>query len=61
MNALYRMYSAADGFVFLAAPLPREWPALAKAMAPYVDLHADERFARRRIAGAARRRAHRKR
>jgi crotonobetainyl-CoA:carnitine CoA-transferase CaiB-like acyl-CoA transferase len=45
MNALYRMYSAADGFVFLAAPLPREWPALAKAMAPYVDLHADERFA----------------
>jgi crotonobetainyl-CoA:carnitine CoA-transferase CaiB-like acyl-CoA transferase len=45
LNALYRMYSAADGFVFLAAPLPREWPALAKAMAPYVDLHADERFA----------------
>jgi crotonobetainyl-CoA:carnitine CoA-transferase CaiB-like acyl-CoA transferase len=44
LNALYRMYSAADGFVFLAAPLPREWPALAKAMAPYVDLHADERF-----------------
>jgi crotonobetainyl-CoA:carnitine CoA-transferase CaiB-like acyl-CoA transferase len=31
--------------VFLAAPLPREWPALAKAMSPYVDLHADERFA----------------
>jgi crotonobetainyl-CoA:carnitine CoA-transferase CaiB-like acyl-CoA transferase len=31
--------------VFLAAPLPHEWPALAKAMAPYVDLHADERFA----------------
>jgi crotonobetainyl-CoA:carnitine CoA-transferase CaiB-like acyl-CoA transferase len=45
LTALYRMYSAADGFVFLAAPLPREWPALAKAMAPYVDLHADERFA----------------
>jgi crotonobetainyl-CoA:carnitine CoA-transferase CaiB-like acyl-CoA transferase len=45
LNALYRMYRAADGFVFLAAPLPREWPALAKAMAPYVDLHADERFA----------------
>jgi len=45
MNALYRMYRAADGYVFLAAPLPHEWPALAKAMSPYVDLHADERFA----------------
>jgi crotonobetainyl-CoA:carnitine CoA-transferase CaiB-like acyl-CoA transferase len=45
MNALYRMYRAADGYVFLAAPLPREWSALAKAMSPYVDLHADERFA----------------
>jgi crotonobetainyl-CoA:carnitine CoA-transferase CaiB-like acyl-CoA transferase len=45
MSAVYRMYPAADGFVFLAAPLPREWPAFAKAMSPYVDLHADERFA----------------
>jgi crotonobetainyl-CoA:carnitine CoA-transferase CaiB-like acyl-CoA transferase len=45
MDALYRMYRAADGYVFLAAPLTREWPALAKAMSPYVDLHADERFA----------------
>jgi crotonobetainyl-CoA:carnitine CoA-transferase CaiB-like acyl-CoA transferase len=45
MSALYRMYRAADGYVFLAAPLPREWPALAKAMSPYVDLHADQRFA----------------
>jgi crotonobetainyl-CoA:carnitine CoA-transferase CaiB-like acyl-CoA transferase len=45
MTALYRMYRAADGYVFLAAPLPHEWPALAKAMSPYVDLHADERFA----------------
>jgi crotonobetainyl-CoA:carnitine CoA-transferase CaiB-like acyl-CoA transferase len=45
MNALYRMYGAADGYVFLAAPLPREWPALTKAMSPYVDLHADQRFA----------------
>jgi crotonobetainyl-CoA:carnitine CoA-transferase CaiB-like acyl-CoA transferase len=44
MSALYRMYRAADGYVFLAAPLPHEWPALAKAMSPYVDLHADERF-----------------
>ena len=45
MNALYRMYRAADGYVFLAAPLPRDWPALIKAMSPYVGLHADERFA----------------
>jgi crotonobetainyl-CoA:carnitine CoA-transferase CaiB-like acyl-CoA transferase len=45
MNSLYRMYRAADGYIFLAAPLPREWPALAKAMSPYVDLHADDRFA----------------
>jgi crotonobetainyl-CoA:carnitine CoA-transferase CaiB-like acyl-CoA transferase len=45
MNALYRMYRAADGYVFLAAPLPREWPSLAKAISPYADLHADERFA----------------
>jgi crotonobetainyl-CoA:carnitine CoA-transferase CaiB-like acyl-CoA transferase len=44
MNALYRMYRASDGYIFLAAPLPREWPALAKALSPYVDLHADERF-----------------
>ena len=45
MNALYRMYRAADGYVFLAAPLPHEWPALTKAMSPYADLHADARFA----------------
>ena len=45
MNAVYRMYRAVDGYVFLAAPLPREWPALTKAMSPYVDLHADDRFA----------------
>jgi crotonobetainyl-CoA:carnitine CoA-transferase CaiB-like acyl-CoA transferase len=45
MNALYRMYRAADGYVFLAAPLPHEWPALTKAMSPYLDLYADARFA----------------
>jgi len=44
MGALYRMYAAADGWVFLAAPLPREWAALTKAMSSYVDLDADERF-----------------
>ncbi|MGO9098242.1 MAG: CoA transferase, partial [Mycobacterium sp.] len=45
MHALYRMYAASDGWVFLAAPLPSEWPSLVKAMSPYVDLEADERFA----------------
>ncbi|BBU21026.1 CoA transferase [Mycobacterium xenopi] len=45
VNALYRMYRAADGWIFLAAPLPHEWPAFAKAMSAYVDLDADERFA----------------
>ncbi|GAB5028686.1 hypothetical protein JHV675_49120 [Mycobacterium avium subsp. hominissuis] len=45
LNALYRMYRASDGYVFLAAPLSHEWPALVKAMSAYVDLHADERFA----------------
>jgi crotonobetainyl-CoA:carnitine CoA-transferase CaiB-like acyl-CoA transferase len=44
LSALYRMYRAADGWVFLAAPLAHEWPAFAKAMAAYVDLDADERF-----------------
>jgi len=44
LNALYRMYRAADGWIFLAAPLPQEWPAFAKAMSVYVDLEADERF-----------------
>jgi crotonobetainyl-CoA:carnitine CoA-transferase CaiB-like acyl-CoA transferase len=44
INALYRMYPAADGFVFLAAPLASEWPALAKALSAYVDLDADVRF-----------------
>lgn len=45
LNALYRMYRAADGWVFLAAPLPHEWSALVTALAGYVDLDSDERFA----------------
>jgi len=44
LGALYRMYRAADGWVFLAAPLPREWEALVKALTPYVDLDSDARF-----------------
>jgi crotonobetainyl-CoA:carnitine CoA-transferase CaiB-like acyl-CoA transferase len=45
-NALYRLYrSAGDGWVFLAAPQDREWPGLLEALAPWVDLAADGRFA----------------
>ena len=45
IGALYRIYDAGDGWVFLAAPLPHEWSPLVKALAPFVDLEADERFA----------------
>jgi crotonobetainyl-CoA:carnitine CoA-transferase CaiB-like acyl-CoA transferase len=44
-GALYRLYEAAQGWVFLAAPQPREWEALARALAPFKDLRADPRFA----------------
>jgi len=44
-SARYRIYDAADGWVFLAAPQAREWDALADALAGHVDLRADERFA----------------
>lgn len=43
-GALYRLYPAADGWVFLAAPDEREWEALATRLRPYVDLAADTRF-----------------
>ncbi|WP_245921704.1 CaiB/BaiF CoA transferase family protein [Nocardia nova] len=44
LGALYRMYQAADGWVFLAAPLSSEWEALVKALSPYADLASDSRF-----------------
>jgi crotonobetainyl-CoA:carnitine CoA-transferase CaiB-like acyl-CoA transferase len=44
-SARYRIYDAADGPVFLAAPLAGEWGDLAEAMAPHIDLRADVRFA----------------
>lgn len=43
--ALYRIYDAADGWVFLSAPQAKEWEALAHALAAYVDLREDRRFA----------------
>ncbi len=44
-NALYRIYDASDGWVFLAAPCPDEWEGLVTALSPYVDLTEDSRFA----------------
>ncbi len=44
LGPLYRLYRAADGWVFLAAPAPGEWAPLAAALAPYGDL-AGPRFA----------------
>ena len=44
-SALYRLYEAADEWVYLAAPSPREWGALCAALRDEVDLPADGRFA----------------
>jgi crotonobetainyl-CoA:carnitine CoA-transferase CaiB-like acyl-CoA transferase len=44
LGPLYRLYRAADGWVFLAAPAERDWPALTAALAGYGSL-AGERFA----------------
>jgi crotonobetainyl-CoA:carnitine CoA-transferase CaiB-like acyl-CoA transferase len=41
---LYRLYRASDEWIFLAAPAPREWPALTRALENDVDLDADPRF-----------------
>lgn len=45
LSARYRLYETADGWVFLAAPAPSEWDALASALRPHVDLAVDARFA----------------
>ena len=44
LHALYRLYRAEAGWVFLAAPRPREWDALVEALGR-PDLAADARFA----------------
>jgi crotonobetainyl-CoA:carnitine CoA-transferase CaiB-like acyl-CoA transferase len=44
-SALYRLYEAADGWIYLAAPASREWGALVTALRDDVDLGADVRFA----------------
>ncbi len=47
LSATYRMYRAASGWVFLAAPTEREWAALSTALAGEggPDLATDPRFA----------------
>jgi crotonobetainyl-CoA:carnitine CoA-transferase CaiB-like acyl-CoA transferase len=54
LGALYRLYQAADGWIFLAAPAEKEWPRLVAALGEGGGpLAADPRFA-----DAAARRAH---
>jgi crotonobetainyl-CoA:carnitine CoA-transferase CaiB-like acyl-CoA transferase len=43
-SARYRLYPAAEGWNFLAAPTDRDWTKLCAALAPYVDLASDQRF-----------------
>ena len=47
VGALYRLYEARDGWLFLAAPSEHEWAALAAALERIagVDLRAEPRFA----------------
>ena len=45
LGSLYRVYDAGEGYVFLAAPNAHEWERVCAALAPYVDLAADDRFA----------------
>ena len=45
LSARYRLYEAADGWVFLAAPKASEWDALAGALQASCDLAGDPRFA----------------
>lgn len=44
LSALYRIYGAGGGHIFLAAPQPKEWQPLVEALRDFTDL-TDERFA----------------
>ena len=44
-SALYRLYRAADEWIYLAAPSADDWSALCTALIDEVDLSADDRFA----------------
>jgi len=43
-SARYRLYRAADEWIYLAAPYPGDWAALVAALAGEVDLARDPRF-----------------
>jgi len=45
LSALYRLYEAADGWIFLAAPTQREWTRFSAAIEDRVDIARDPRFA----------------
>ncbi len=51
LDALYRIYEAAEGYVFLAAPSQDDWRRLCSAMAGEVDLSSDPRFVDRASRG----------
>jgi crotonobetainyl-CoA:carnitine CoA-transferase CaiB-like acyl-CoA transferase len=44
LSALYRIYDAAEGHIFLAVPQPKEWRPLVEALAEFTDLGGDDRF-----------------
>ncbi len=44
LHALYRIYDAADGWVFLAAPQEREWQHLVCTLGDRAGLAGDDRF-----------------
>jgi len=43
-SALYRIYDASEGHIFLAAPQAKEWPPLVAALKDFADLGDDQRF-----------------
>jgi crotonobetainyl-CoA:carnitine CoA-transferase CaiB-like acyl-CoA transferase len=45
MSALYRLYQAGEGWIFLAAPAADEWEPLVRALAPGGELSRDPRYA----------------
>ena len=44
LSALYRIYQAGEGQIFLAAPQAKEWQALVAALSDLTDLADDDRF-----------------
>jgi crotonobetainyl-CoA:carnitine CoA-transferase CaiB-like acyl-CoA transferase len=44
LSALYRMYEAGEGRIFLAAPQAKEWQTLVAALSDFADFGDDERF-----------------